>query len=73
LVVYNDEDHGTTTMSHHVASKQFMVLKLYQMQRSNVVTQYDAPQSAKKKKKPSMASIFYFFNNGTPFKKTNPA
>jgi len=72
LVIYN-EDHGTTTMSCYVASKYFVVLKLYQMQRSNVVTQFDAPQSAKKKKKkPSMASIFYFFNNGTPYKKTNP-
>jgi hypothetical protein len=69
--MYN-KDHGTTTMSCHVASKHFVVLKLYQMQCSDVVTQFDAPQTTKKKKNSFVASIFYFFNNGTPYKKTNP-
>jgi hypothetical protein len=66
------KDHGTTTMSRHVASKHFLVLKLYQMQCSDIVTQFDVLQIAKKKKNSFATSISDFFNNGTPYKKTNP-
>jgi hypothetical protein len=54
--------HGTTTMSHHVASKHSTTLKLYKTQCSNVATPFYVHQSAKKRKKPTIGLIAHFFN-----------
>jgi hypothetical protein len=58
-------------MSHHVDSKHFAILKLYQKQCSNATTKFDVHQIVKKKKKPIVASIVDFFNSGVPWKKKN--
>jgi hypothetical protein len=66
--MYN-KSHGTSVMSHHVDSKHFAILRLYQKQCSNATTKFDVHQIAKKRMKPIVASIVDFFNSGVPWKK----
>ncbi len=69
--MYN-KDHGIIAMSCHLVLELSTILKLHQMQCSNVTTQSNVPQTTKKKQS-SMTSIFYFFNSQPKYKKINLA
>jgi hypothetical protein len=68
--MYN-KDHGTITMSQHVAFKHFVVLKQYKTWLAITTIIVSTQKKFKMLKKPFIIFIVDFFNFGLPCKNSN--